>query len=118
MADAGALIPAGPVLGLDLPRPPAPYEMQCQLFRACLLDVIGMTAVQVTRLAKNGILTAEDVAMLDVDTLMGIPVDTTAAMIKMRLKTLKTWIDTAFDAAVGQPSGTMYISDFTKRDLS
>jgi len=72
-----------------------------------------MTAVEVTRLATNGILTAEDVAMLDVDTLMGIPVDTMPAMIKMRLKTLKTWIDTAFDATVGQPSGTMYISDFT-----
>jgi hypothetical protein len=114
MADAGALNPAVPALGLVLPRTPAPYEMQRQLFRACLLlDVIGMTAVQVTRLATNGILTAEDVAMLDVDTLMGIPVDTTPAMIKMRWKTFKTWIDTAFDAAVGQPSGTMFISDFT-----
>jgi hypothetical protein len=72
-----------------------------------------MTAVQATRLTTNGILTAEDVAMLDMDTLMGIPLDTTPAMIKMRLKTLKTWVDTAFDAAVGQPSGNMYISDFT-----
>jgi hypothetical protein len=69
MANAGALIP---VIGLDLPRPPAPYEMQCQLFRTCLLEVIGMTAVQATRLASNGCNTAEDVAMLDTDTLMGI----------------------------------------------
>jgi hypothetical protein len=113
MADSGDLIPAVPVLGLDLPRPPAPPVMQRQLFRTCLLEVIGMTAVQATRLTTNGVLTAEEVAMLDMDTLMVIPLDTTPAMIKMRLKTLKTWVDTAFDAAVGQPSGTMYISDFT-----
>ena len=117
MADAGALVP---IFGLDLPRPPAPYEMQCQLFRACLLEVVQMTAVQAARLATNGCNTAEDVAMLDTDTLMGIPLETTPAMIKMRLKTLKTWIDTAFDSVVGQPSGTMYVSDFTAdicRDL-
>lgn len=110
MANAGALIP---IVGLELPRPPAPYEMQCQLFRSCLLDVVQMTAIQAARLATNGCNTAEDLAMLDVDTFMGIPLETMSAMIKMRLKTLKTWIDTAFDAVVGQSTGTMYISDFT-----
>ena len=110
MADAGAL---APIFGVDLPRPPASYEMQCQLFRACLLEVVQMTAAQAARLALNGCNTAEDVAMLDTETLMGIPLEATPAMIKMRLKTLKTWIDTAFDSVVGQPSGTMYVSDFT-----
>ena len=79
----------------------------------CLLDVVQMTVVQVTRLATNGVLTAEDVAMLDQDILMGIPVEATLTMIKMRLKTLKTWVDTAFDAVVGEPSGTLDIREFT-----
>ena len=115
MAEAGAMVPAVPVVGLDLPRPPVPYDQQCEEFRICLVDVVQMTvAQQVTRLATNGVLTAEDVAMLDAQTLMAIPLKATSAMIKMRLKTLvKTWVDAAFDAVVGLPMGMLDIQEFT-----
>ena len=79
-----------------------------------------MTAVQLTRLNMNRISTAEDVAMIDLDTLMEIPNDATPAMTKMHLKTLKQWIDTAFDEIVGLPTGTWDIRTFTDeacRDL-
>lgn len=52
-------------------------------------------------------------AMLDNDTLMAIMPDATSAMIKMRLKTLKSWIDREFDMVVGQPSGTLDIRQFS-----
>ena len=51
-------------------------------------------------------------AMLGNETLMTIMPDTTSAMIKMRLKTLKSWIDKEFDTVVGQPSGTLDIRRF------
>ena len=101
---AAAAIP--PALGFVLPRPPAPLALQREEFPACITDVIQMTAVQLTRLNTNGISTAEDVAMIDLDTLMGIPNGATPAMTKLRLKTLKQWIDTAFGEVVGLPTGT------------
>jgi hypothetical protein len=104
-----ALVPVAPLL---LPRPPAPLALQQEEFAACITNVVIMTPAQLNRLINNGISTAEDMAMLDNDTLMAIMPDATSAMTKMRLKTLKSWIDKEFDTVVGQPSGTLDIRRF------
>ena len=82
-----ALMPVTPLL---LPRPPAPLALQQEEFAACITDVVIMTPAQLNRLLNNGVSTAEDMAMLDNKTLMAIMPDATSAMIKMRLKTLKS----------------------------
>ena len=104
-----ALVPVAPII---LPRPPAPLVLQQQDFAACITGVVIMAQAQLTRLLNNGISTAEDMAMLDNETLMAVMPDATSAMIKMRLKTLKSWIDREFDTVVGQPSGTLDIRRF------
>lgn len=72
-----------------------------------------LTVTQTNRLMNNGISTAEDdMAMIDSKTLMALMPDTTSAMIKMRLKTLKSWVDTEFDTVILQPSGTLDIRTF------
>ena len=113
-----ALMPVAPLL---LPQPPAPLALQQEEFATCTTAVVIMTPAQLNRLLNNGISTAEDMAMLDNETLMAIMPDaTTSAMIKMRLKTLKSWIDREFNTVVGQPSGTLDIRRFTPevcRDL-
>ena len=79
-----------------------------------MTEVVIMTPAQIVRFTANGVRTAEDVAMLDIETLMEIPLDTMSAMTKMRLKTLKSWIDSMYDELVGQPSGTLDISMFNE----
>ena len=110
---AAAIGAAPPPPALGLPRPPQPLALQRELFAACMTEVVIMTPVQIARFVANGVQTAEDIAMLDSETLMGIPLDTMSAMTKMRLKTLKSWVDTSFDELVGQPTGTLDISMFT-----
>ena len=113
IADPGAIVAIPPVLGaIILPRPPAPLALQKTEFEAYLKDVVMMTPTQIQHLISNGVSTAEDVAMLDNETLMSIPLAATPAMITMRLKTLKQWVDTAFDEAVGLPTGTLDIRRF------
>ena len=70
-----------PVVPLILPRPPAPLALQQEEFAACITAVVIMTPAQLNRLINNGISTAEDMAMLDNDTLMAIMPDATSAMI-------------------------------------
>ena len=112
--DAAAIVAIPPALGvMILPRPPAPLALRKAEFTACLEHVVMMTPVQIQRLITNGVTTAEDVAMLDNETLMSIPLAATPAMITMRLKTLKQWVDTAFDEAVGLPAGMLDIRRFT-----
>ena len=85
VAAAGGIVP--PPLALGLPRPPQPVELQRELFGVCMTEVVIMTPAQIVRFTANVVRTAEDVAMLDIETLMEIPLDTMSAMTKMRLKT-------------------------------
>jgi hypothetical protein len=101
-----------PVATLMLPRPPAPLALQQEEFAACITEVVIMTPAQLNRLINNGISTAEDMAMLDNDTLMTIMPDATSTMIKMQLKTLKSLIDREFDTVIRLPSGTLDIRRF------
>ena len=108
--------PIPPILAMVpviLPRPPAPIALRRTEFNDCGISVVMMTPAQMVRLINNGVSTAEDVAMLDSDTLMSIPADNMQAMTKMRLKTLKHWVDAAFDQVIGQPTGTLDIRQFT-----
>ena len=101
------------VVPVILPRPPAPIALQRTEFNDCGNNVVKMTPAQMARLVNNGVSTAEDVAMLDSDTLMSIPQDGMPAMTKMRLKTLKQWVDAEFDQVIGQPTSTLDIRKFT-----
>ena len=101
------------VVPVILPRPPAPIALQRTEFNDCGINVVKMTPAQMARLVNNGVSTAEDVAMLNSDTLMSIPPDGMPAMTKMRLKTLKQWVDAEFDQVIGQPTGTLDIRKFT-----
>ena len=78
------------VVPVILPRPPAPIALQRTEFHDCGIQVVMMTQALMTRLVNNGVSTAEDVAMIDIDTLMSIPADNMPAMTKMRLKHLRT----------------------------
>jgi hypothetical protein len=81
---AAAIGAAPPPPALGLPRPPQPLALQRELFAACMTEVVIMTPVQIARFVANGVQTAEDIAMLDSETLMGIPLNTMSAMTKMR----------------------------------
>ena len=97
--------------GEEADTPEAPPDVEAAKLRTALRDIIGITAdQQLNRFnTHGGIRTAEDIAYVDAETLLSIFATTNqpTAMVKMRLRALKSWIDKCVDN-----HGTVDISDF------
>lgn len=69
-------------------------------FDFVLEHILGMTSAKMrSRLHKQGISSAADMSLVDIDTILDCFTSTTApnAMLKMKLKALKAWIDVEVD---------------------
>ena len=84
---------------------------QKETFKTVLRDIVGITnEQQINRLSTHGgIEMAEDMAYIDSDSLMDIFTanNQPTAMVKMRLRAFKTWVDTRIDNF-----GTIDVNEF------
>ena len=76
-------------------------DTEAENLKKVLRDIIGITGDgQINHFQTHGgITTAEDIAYVDIDSLVGIFVANSqpSAMIKMHLRALKSWIDTSLE---------------------